>query len=153
MNQAAIFVAEGSGQRFEVIGGDVITFKATGADTNGAYTVLETVVPPNSGPPKHLHRRESESFYVVEGDFEFQVGDETINAGPGSFLIAPSNLAHCFRNRSSTPGKLIIVCQPAGFEDFVKEFATIPTNAQPAPRQMAELGARYVIKFIPPENP
>ena len=109
------FIPAGDGDSYDVIGGDHITIKATGKETGGAFTVIETIVPPQSGPPRHVHHRESETFYVLEGEFEFQVGDEKTMATTGDFLLAPPHVPHRFRNVSDLSGKLLIVCQPAGF--------------------------------------
>lgn len=146
------YVEPGGGRRFEVIGGDQIAIKATGEDTDGAFTVIETVVPAGCGPPRHLHRRESETFYVLDGEFEFEIGKETIHASVGAFLVAPPDLPHQFRNVTDRPAKLLIVCQPAGFEKFVEEFATIPTDVPPDPQQMAAIGAKYGIEFVPADE-
>ena len=149
MNLRTKFIPAGGGDSYDVIGGDHISIKATGDDTGGACTVIETIVPPHAGPPPHVHHRESETFYVVEGEFEFQVGDQKTTATTGAFLFAPPDIPHQFRNASGRPGKLLIVCQPAGFENFIKEFSTLPTNVPPDPAQMAAIGAKYGIEFLP----
>jgi quercetin dioxygenase-like cupin family protein len=143
------FLPADSGESYDVIGGNHVTIKATGEDTDGAFTVIETIVPPHAGPPRHVHHRESETFYVVEGEFEFHVGDEKTSATAGAFLIAPPDVPHQFRNISDRPGKLLVVCQPAGFENFIKEFATLPANAPPDPARMAAIGIKYGIEFLP----
>ncbi|TWT92676.1 cupin domain-containing protein [Stieleria varia] len=145
-----LVVDSGQGDHYVVLGGDQITIKATAADTNGVCTILETVVPAGAGPPCHRHHRESETFYVIDGDFVFAIGDDTVHAGPGSFLIAPPGIAHQFRNTSDRPGKLLITCHPAGFEDFVLEFAKIPVDAPPDPIAMAAIGEKFGIDFLPP---
>jgi mannose-6-phosphate isomerase-like protein (cupin superfamily) len=64
-----ISVPAGVGRSIEVLPGETITFKAVSADTDGAYTLIEVIDQPQSGPPLHLHRREDESFYILEGTF------------------------------------------------------------------------------------
>ncbi len=63
--------------------GDVYRFLATGAETGGAYASFEALVPPGGGPPPHVHTREAESFYVLEGEITFRAGDETMRAAAG----------------------------------------------------------------------
>jgi quercetin dioxygenase-like cupin family protein len=144
------FVKAGDGRQFNVLGGDQITIKATGAETDQQATVLETIVPPRGGPPRHKHANESETFYIVEGDFEFEMDGQRVQASTGDFLVAPRGVPHQFKNVGNEPGKLLIVCQPAGFEGFVEAFAQIPVDQPPDPAKMAEIGTRFGIEFLPP---
>jgi quercetin dioxygenase-like cupin family protein len=75
------------GQKFWVRG-DMYTFYITGAETDGLCAVLEISVPPESGPPLHLHTKESESFYVIDGEFSFQYGDEKNDGKTRSILVS-----------------------------------------------------------------
>src|SRR5262245_20529694 len=80
--------------------GDVYRFLATGEDTNGNYAMWDAIVPPGGGPPPHVHTREEESFYILEGEITFQIGDKQVLAGAGMFAnISPGTL-HSFRNES-----------------------------------------------------
>ena len=72
----------GEGRTIAVVG-DVYRFLATGEDTNGKYALWEAVVPPGGGPPPHVHSREEEGFYILEGEITVQVGDERLVATPG----------------------------------------------------------------------
>ena len=66
--------------------GDIYTFLATTEETDGAYFVLEGMVPPGAGPPPHIHHDQVETFYVVEGQLEVMMGDEVRQAKAGDFL-------------------------------------------------------------------
>jgi quercetin dioxygenase-like cupin family protein len=101
--------------------GDVYRFLATGQDTDGKYATFEAIVPPGNGPPPHIHSREEESFLVLEGEVTFQLGDERIVAGEGSFLNMPVGSLHCFRNESDKTARMLISVAPAGFEDMFFE--------------------------------
>ncbi len=57
--------------------GDLYTFLVTGAESAGASFAMEALVPPGGGPPPHTHRFEDETFYVLEGECDFRLGDET----------------------------------------------------------------------------
>ena len=72
------------GQAFAVVG-DLYRFLAVGSETAGKYATIEATVPPGGGPPLHVHSREEESFYILEGEITFTVGDKKIVAGPGTF--------------------------------------------------------------------
>src|SRR3990172_10252416 len=78
--------------------GDVYRFLATGEETNGKYAMWEAIVPPGGGPPPHIHSREEESFFILEGEITFQVGDEQIVAKTGTFANMPVGSQHSFKN-------------------------------------------------------
>ena len=78
--------------------GDHYTFLVTGEETGGAYFVMQALVPPGGGPPPHVHTREDETFYLLEGQVEFLFGEETIVAGPGDFVNVPRGTVHRFLN-------------------------------------------------------
>ena len=147
-----IYVPAGEGKSYDVIGGDHVVIKATGEQTGGMATILETTVPAGGGPPRHLHERESETFYVLEGEFEFEIDGDKYNLKQGDFFAAPANVPHQFRNTATSPSKLLVVCQPAGFENFIEAFAQIPLDAAPDPAKMAELGAQFGVQFLPPSE-
>lgn len=103
------------------ITGDTHTFKAVGADTNGAYMLLEGTISPQLGPPPHIHHREDEFYYVLEGDFEILDGDRTFIASAGSFVHIPRGTLHRFKNVGATPARLLVFFTPAGMENFFFE--------------------------------
>src|ERR1700676_98266 len=116
MSEATKFIPPGDGPVLDVLGIDLVTCKVVGADTGGQYAVFETVTRPGAGTPPHVHRREEETFYVLEGEFEFNVAGETIRAGKGAMLVGRKGVPHWFRNVGSTPAKVLIVVHPAGIE-------------------------------------
>src|SRR3712207_1001584 len=78
--------------------GDHYTFLVTGEESGGAYFAMDALVPPGGGPPPHIHTREDETFYILEGEVEFLVGEELTVAGPGAFVNVPRGTVHRFRN-------------------------------------------------------
>src|SRR5580658_3374056 len=101
--------------------GDVYRFLATGADTNGTYAIWEAIVPPGGGPPPHVHSREEEGFYVLEGEITFLVGETRIVARAGTFANMPVGTPHSFKNESSRPAKVLLSVAPAGLEQMFFE--------------------------------
>ncbi len=101
--------------------GDVYRFLATGADTNGKYAVWEAIVPPGGGPPPHVHSREEEGFYILEGEITFQIGDQRVVATAGMFANMPAGTPHSFKNESNLPAKMLISVAPAGLEQMFFE--------------------------------
>ncbi len=96
--------------------GDVYRFLATGDDTNGKYALWEALVPPGGGPPPHVHSREEEGFYVLDGEVTVFIGDERVVATAGMFVNMPVGTPHSFKNESDRPAKMLISVAPAGLE-------------------------------------
>ena len=140
--------------------GDVYRFLATGEDTNGKYALWEAIVPPGGGPPPHVHSREEEGFYVLEGEITFQVGDKRLVAGPGMFANMPVGTPHSFKNESNKPAKMLISVAPAGLERMFMEvgvaLAEGATTALPPTKDEIEkllvIAPRYGIEIKLPAH-
>src|SRR5450755_2749959 len=92
----------GEGRTIAVVG-DVYRVLATGEDTNGKYALWEAIVPPGGGPPPHVHSREKEGFYFLEGEITFHVGEDRIVATAGMIANMPVGTTHSFKNDSDRP--------------------------------------------------
>jgi mannose-6-phosphate isomerase-like protein (cupin superfamily) len=79
---------KGEGKTVNVLG-DIITIKIAGEQTDDMFSLLEVSVPPQNGPPLHIHNREVESYYILEGDFEITVNNRTVKAPVGTFVSVP----------------------------------------------------------------
>ena len=79
--------------------GNTIWIRLKGDEAGCAYSIIEGAAPPQGGPPRHVHQREDEGFYVLEGEFEFRVGDRVIRATPGTFLFCPRAIPTFFQER------------------------------------------------------
>lgn len=137
------------------ITGDTLWFKATSAETGGAYTVIENISLPGNGPPPHLHENEDESIYVMDGEFEILLGAKTMRAEPGAFVFVPKRTVHRFRCIGEGPGKVLLHFTPGGIEGFFREAGVPVTNDGPAPSvDVAEItrtemaGKRYGLHVI-----
>src|SRR5262245_39524419 len=119
------FVLPGAGKVISPIGDDRSVFKAVGSQTGGAFALMEQMVPPGAGPRRHVHHREEESFYILEGEFGFEVGDRGFVAGPEAFVFGPRGIPHRFWNAGTTDGRLLLLISPAGLEPFFKEFSDV----------------------------
>src|SRR6266436_3763524 len=122
--------------------GDVYRFLATGDDTNGKYALWEAIVPPGGGPPPHVHSREEEGFYVLEGEITFLIGERRLVAMSGTFANMPVGTPHSFKNESGRPAKMLISVAPAGLEQMFFEVGVpVPpgaTTAAPPTREEIE---------------
>jgi quercetin dioxygenase-like cupin family protein len=114
-----------------------VTFMARGEQTNGALTVLDVVVPPGQGPPLHLHAREDETIWVLEGDLRFKLDGVVRSTPPGSFVFIPHGVAHCFQNVGEKPARLVATITPAGLERFFERLAELTAFDPDAFRQAA----------------
>ena len=112
-----ILLNNGEGRSYWVLG-DLYTFKVTGKETGGAFTIIDQVIQPQGGPPPHIHHREDEAFYIHEGTFSFLCGEKEAVFEAGSFVYIPKGTLHTFRNIGQQPGKLMVVITPAGLENF-----------------------------------
>ena len=101
--------------------GDVYRFLATGEDTNGKYALIEALVGPGGGPPPHVHSREDEGFYVLEGEITFTINGERVVATAGMFANMPVGTPHSFKNETNKPAKMLVSVAPAGLEKMFME--------------------------------
>jgi quercetin dioxygenase-like cupin family protein len=141
---APIVQSPGGGKAVGVLG-DTTTFKVTSEQTGGAYAILEQVIPPQHGPPLHVHRHETEIFYVLEGEFEIRVGDETIPAAAGAIAACPRDIPHTFRNIGSAPGKLLLTVIPGRFSNYFAEVDSIPDRNRETIRILC---AKYDVELL-----
>jgi quercetin dioxygenase-like cupin family protein len=130
--------------------GNVYTVKAGADTTGGALSVLESSIPPGSGPPMHVHTLEDEAFYVLSGLLEFRVGDRRFTANAGDFVYAPRGTPHCFKNIGAHVARTIFLYTPGGFEKFFLEAGQPAVPGTPIPQwgpadfeRAAELAPRY----------
>jgi mannose-6-phosphate isomerase-like protein (cupin superfamily) len=116
--------------------------KLSAAESNGELTLIEDVVPADSGPPLHVHEKENETYYVLDGEFEFVCGEDRVTGGPGTFVFARRGLPHRFKNLRSTPGRILVGFTPAGIEQY---FSEVAAQTEVTPEIMAEIGRRHGI--------
>ncbi|PYT67408.1 MAG: hypothetical protein DMG39_24060 [Acidobacteria bacterium] len=126
--------------------------KVTTSDSRGSCSIFELAALPRYGPPRHVHDREEEWYYVLSGDFLFEAGGQRNHLPTGGSIWLPRDLPHCWGNEGTTAGKLILMCQPAGFEKFFDEAAQLPLYSQdPAELQkLHELHAKYGMELVGP---
>ena len=144
-----IQVPQGRGQSVNILGIPML-IRLHGRDTNGIVAVVESRDVPGGGPPPHIHRREDETFQILEGEYEFMVGGKTIHARPGVTIFAPRGIPHTYRYLGQTPGRLMCIITPSGFEGFFEEIGALtPQQQQDIPRVM-EIAKKFGLEFLPP---
>jgi quercetin dioxygenase-like cupin family protein len=153
-----ILCAAGEGPAFSAVG-DVYRILASGEQTGDAYALLEANVLPGGGPPPHVHSREDEAFYVLEGEMTFFLADKKVTARPGAFVQVPRGTPHAFKNEGKSAARMLIQITPAGFDLFLREFAhPLPSFASaPLPvtpgdiQKLLALAPKYGITILPPQ--
>lgn len=120
MSNRPTIIVPPKGRTIAVVG-DIYRFLATGEETNGKYALWEAVVPPDGGPPPHVHSREEEGFYILEGEIAFTVNGEKIAAKAGTFANMPVGTPHSFKNESGQTARMLISVAPAGLEQMFFE--------------------------------
>ena len=114
-------------------GSELYTPKAGGEDTSGAFTLVEAMTPPGAGTLPHIQHRENKTFYVLEGQLQFMVADDTLQeVGAGSWLFVQKGTLHSYKNVGTRPAKYLVVHTPAGIEKFFEE-VSVPAMDRPSP--------------------
>ena len=135
--------------------GEHLEFKATGKQTNGAFALVELTAFPRNGPPPHIHQREDESFYVLEGEFSVLFGQEWRQVTAGSFVLVPKSTVHTYQNNTEARARALVLLTPAGFEGFWREIGqpAVDDIRPPAPSpevlsRLPQIAARYGLELV-----
>jgi len=125
--------------------GEPIDILTTGEMTGGRSATLTQSSPPGGGPPPHSHLNEDETFFVLEGDYEFLENAEWRKVAHGEAVHAMRGSVHTFRNVGTNTGKVLIFVVPGGFEKYLEEISplSIPEDMQ----QVLAISERYGISF------
>lgn len=131
--------------------GDQVSVTVAGTDTGGKYSVMVGVTPPQGGPPLHTHVSDYETFMVLEGKFLFVLNDEEVIAEAGQTVHIPPGVVHQYQNIGDAPGKLLLVVEPAGLDEFFEELdGILKVPGEPNMPAIAELHARYRMELLGP---
>lgn len=141
----------GEGKKLNVLG-DEVTIKVSSAETGGTCAVIEDVCPPGGGPPLHIHQWEDEAFYILEGDYEFRLGDQRMRAGQGTFAFLPRGIAHTFKNVGTTTGRHIVTITPGGFERFFERIDQLSQNGPPDFEKVLAAADSFGLIFVGPKE-
>ena len=138
------------GGRAVNIFGIPMLIRVHGSETGGIISVVESRDVPGGGPPPHIHHREDETFQVIEGEYEWTVGDKKFVTGKGETIFAPRGIPHTYRYLGQTPGRLMCIITPSGFEGFFEEIGALtPEQQKDIPRVM-EIAKKFGLEFLPP---
>jgi quercetin dioxygenase-like cupin family protein len=148
-NMNPIHIPSDGGRSVNILG-IPMCIRLHGRDTGGSVSAVESQDVPGGGPPPHIHHREDETFQILAGEYEFTVGGKTMLARPGATLFAPRGIPHTYRCLGQTPGRLMCVITPAGFEGFFEEIGAMnQQEQQDIPRVMA-VAQKFGLEILPP---
>lgn len=150
--QPPVALGDGEGERIS-FGGVEITFKSPRGEEDG-WTVLDYRLPARQfGAVLHYHNAVVESFYILEGEVWFRIGEEEITLGPGGFAFVPAGILHSFANHSDAPARMLAHASSPDHKRFLCElFALIqqePVWPPKDPQKIVELGRRYDTYYLP----
>jgi quercetin dioxygenase-like cupin family protein len=130
--------------------GALAELKATAADTDGRMTIVEVTEHPGSEAPLHVHHRDDEAFWILEGEVTFEVGDATIEARAGDYVFAPRDIPHRF-TVGDRGCRMLFILVPGGIEDVIRATSepaasrTLPPPAEPPTAEEIE-GLKAIVK-------
>ena len=132
------------------LGGLGVRFMVGSDEAGGGFSLVEHPMAPRAlAAPLHRHANEDEYSYVLEGRVGVQLGEETLEAGPGEFVFKPRNQWHAFWNAGDEPARLLEIISPGGFEQYFAEIAPLLPPGRPEPdfEALAQAQARYGLEM------
>ena len=156
MEKAVAHIPPGKAAKSLWVIGELLTYKVPSYWTGGAYSLFEVATQPGTGPPPHIHHREDESFYVIEGDYEFLIGGEALRVGAGSLLYVPKGTLHAHRGVGESVGRMLVTQTPGGLYEYFFEEVGKPVDdeegslvfeEQPEVGRIVALAAQYGIEI------
>ncbi len=131
--------------------GEETLVKVSNADSDGTLAFFHLVAPPMSGPPRHVHTREDELFYVLEGELVFELDGERHSVGAGDTVYLRRGVIHAYQNFTTSDARLLIATTPGGFSDcFVELSAATPPGGLPAPDRLNAISTKYGMTVLGP---
>ena len=142
MSAKAVIRLPGEG-KVVTLAGRPLTFLVTGADTKHT-SMFDWMLPAGFSTGLHVHRVQEETFYVLEGECEWQIDGQTVHAKPGTYVFIPPGVPHNIANTSDKPARMIMTVSPPGHEHYFEELAKLAaTGSRPDANIIAELRGRY----------
>lgn len=159
MEKVVAPVPPGEGASSLWVMGVLMTHKIPSRRTGGAYALFEVTTRPGTGPPPHIHHREDEAFYVLEGDYDFLIGGKTLRVGADSLLYVPKGTLHAHRAIGGGEGRMLLTQTPGGsYERFFEavgkpaehEGRPLASESQPDMRRIVQIAAEHGIEIPVP---
>ena len=120
------------------------------AETAGAMSIVDSLGPPGSGPPRHVHAREDETFILISGSCEFWLDGQAFSKGAGATVFIPRGHQHTFRVIGTEPCRHLVILTPGGFEGFFTEMAAGQFRIPEDMERIEESAVRHGLRFTGP---
>src|SRR5881296_2177258 len=131
-----------------------VRFMIDGSEAGKRFSLVEHPMSARAlAAPLHLHTREDEYSFVLQGRMGALLGDEVVEAGPGDLVFKPRNQWHTFWNAGEEPCRILEIISPAGFERFFQELVDMGGVTQADPQEFARLAERYGLEMRPETVP
>src|SRR6478672_3116971 len=147
LHQEPVVVLPNSGEQLKIAGSQTF-HKIKSSNTQGVFSVVEFVTPPGKGVALHVHEREDELVYLLEGEIEVTLGDQKMKAVPGVMALLPRRIPHGFTNIGNKPSRLLDTILPGQFDNYFVELAGLFTRGEPSQEQNDALSRKYRIKYL-----
>ena len=147
VHQDPVVVLPGSDEQLNIAGSKTL-HKIKSSATNGVFSVMEFVTPPGKGVALHVHEREDELVYLLEGEIEVTLGNEKMKAIPGVMALLPKGVPHGFTNIGNKPSRLLDTILPGQFDNYFVELAALYAAGDPSEEQMDVLSGKYRVKYL-----
>ena len=141
----------GEGWTGRLLPGLGVALKIAGADTDGALTIVELAFDVGVLIPPHLHRREDEYSFVLEGEIGVRSGDREVVVGPGCYVAKPRGHLHAIWNAGKVPARTLEVISPAGLDGYFRGLSELAASGPPEVAEVGELAQRFELEFGQPE--
>ncbi len=147
-SDGCLVVQRDDGQPAKGASGAATVIKASGDDTGDLVAAFEQVVPKQSGPPLHIHHDCSESFYILRGEFRFEIGSQIASALEGTFLFVPRGVRHTYKNIGDESGRIFFWFSPAAkMVSYFEELAKLPPGP-PEHDSLDEIAGRHAVEIV-----
>jgi quercetin dioxygenase-like cupin family protein len=146
-HQQPVVVLPDSGEQLNIAGNQTF-HKIKSTATNNAFSVMEFVTPPGKGVALHVHEREDELVYLLEGEIEVTLGNQKMKAVAGVIALMPRGIPHGFTNIGNTPSRLLDTILPGQFDNYFVELAALYAAGDPSDEQTDALSRKYRIKYL-----
>src|SRR6185312_9306016 len=141
-HQEPVVVLPNSGEQLNIAGSQTF-HKIKSSATNSAFSVMEFVTPPGKGVALHVHEREDELVYLLEGEIEVTLGSQKMKAVPGVMALLPRGIPHGFTTVGKKPSRVLDTILPGQFDNYFVELAALYADGDPSPEQADRLSRKY----------
>ena len=149
-----IFLRDGDGEVLQFSPSERLIWKATAATTAGGFDQFElTADPDHAGAPEHVHDAVDESFFVLDGAFQFKLRDDLLIAEAGTFVFVPRGVNHTWRNAVLRRSRMILTYVPGGMRGFFEDASPFMHAAQPDMAGLEAVNERYRTRIVGPPLP